>query len=82
MLPAPLGGAERDVNLQGEVKPWVSATLYAKVSGYLRELRVDKGDRVSKGQLLGMIDSPEIDQQVIASEADLAVKDAVFVRVG
>src|ERR1700759_3113497 len=34
----------RKVELQGEARPFASATLYAKVSGYLKEMRVDKGD--------------------------------------
>src|ERR1700685_2118425 len=36
------------------------ATLYAKVSGYLKTLSVDKGDSVTNGQLLGEIEVPEL----------------------
>src|SRR5207245_3060505 len=37
---------ERVLHLQGEARPFAQVTLYAKVSGYLGEVRVDKGDRL------------------------------------
>jgi RND family efflux transporter MFP subunit len=61
---------ERVVSLLGEARPFVSATLYAKVSGYLKQINVDKGDRVKADQLLAVIESPELDQQHQASVAD------------
>ena len=61
---------ERMLTLLGEARPFVSATLYAKVSGYLREINVDKGDSVKDGQLLATIDSPELDHQYQAAVAD------------
>jgi len=64
----------RQVMLPGEVHPWQQATLYAKVSGYLKTILVDKGDKVAKGQLIGTLESPDTDQQVLAAEADLALK--------
>lgn len=54
--------AERKINLIGETKPYSSVTLYAKVSGYLKEVKVDKGDQVKKGQILAVIESPETDK--------------------
>ncbi len=38
--------------------------IYAKVPGYIKSLRVDKGDRIHAGELLATIESPETDQQV------------------
>ena len=43
-------------------------------------MRVDKGDHVEAGQVLGVLESPEVDQQVAAAEADLAVKRRTFER--
>ncbi len=60
---------DRVVSLPGDVHPFDQATLYAKVSGYLRQIRVDKGDLVHKGQLLGVIESPETDQAVASARA-------------
>jgi membrane fusion protein, multidrug efflux system len=70
------GGAARSVDVQGEARPYASVTLYAKVSGYLREIRVDKGDRVTAGQVLAVIESPELDRQYDGAVADAANKRA------
>jgi membrane fusion protein, multidrug efflux system len=61
---------QRLLQLQGEVHPFASVTLYAKVAGYLGAVRVDKGDLVSAGQLIATIVSPELSQQVLAARAD------------
>jgi len=66
--------AVRAISLPGEVHPFQQATLYAKVSGYVTSIRVDKGDRVKEGQLLATLESPDVDQQVHAAEADLALR--------
>ncbi|MHB8419668.1 MAG: efflux RND transporter periplasmic adaptor subunit [Myxococcales bacterium] len=63
-------GSSREVSVQGEAQPFASVTLYAKVSGYLRSIQVDKGDRVKRGELLAVIEAPEIDQQLLAASAD------------
>ena len=60
----------RTVTLVGEARPFAAVTLYAKVSGYLKEIRVDKGDHVRAGQLLAVIESPELDRQYEAAIVD------------
>lgn len=50
----------RRIDLVGTLVPWEEATLYAKASGYLRSIRVDRGDRVKKGELLAVLDIPEM----------------------
>jgi multidrug efflux pump subunit AcrA (membrane-fusion protein) len=47
------------------------ADLFAKVSGYLTEVRVDIGDHVKKGQLLSTVDVPEMEQELAESVAQL-----------
>lgn len=71
---------ERDVTLTGEARPYAAVTLFAKVSGYLQEIRVDKGDRVRKGQILAVIESPELDNQYDAALADARNKRVVAER--
>lgn len=66
--------SERTLSLLGDVEPFMKATIYAKLSGYLREVRFDKGDQVQKGDVLGIVESPEADQGVAAATADLGVK--------
>jgi len=62
--------ATRALRLQGEVHPFASVTLYAKIAGYLGSVRVDKGDRVSAGEVVAHIVSPELSQQLLAARAD------------
>jgi RND family efflux transporter MFP subunit len=62
------------ITLPGNISPWYQATLYAKVPGYLTWMGVDKGDSVKKGQLLAVIDAPEVEQQYRQAEADHAIK--------
>jgi hypothetical protein len=50
----------RTLTLPANISPWYQATLYGKVSGYLKWIGFDKGDSVKKGQLLAVIDAPEI----------------------
>jgi membrane fusion protein (multidrug efflux system) len=61
---------ERTVTLSGEARPYAAVTLYAKVSGYLKEIGVDKGDRVNAGQVLAVIESPELDRQYESAVVD------------
>ncbi len=66
----------RPVSLVGEARPYASVTLYAKISGYLQEIPVDKGDCVESGQLIAKIDSPELNRQYLAALADAKNKRA------
>jgi membrane fusion protein (multidrug efflux system) len=60
----------RTLRLQGEARPFASVTVYGKIAGYLRDVRVDKGDEVQAGHVLATIISPELDQQMLAARAD------------
>jgi membrane fusion protein (multidrug efflux system) len=64
------GPAGRKIELLGETYPYLEATLYAKVSGYLKEIRVDKGDHVTSNEVLAIIESPETDSQYRSAVSD------------
>ena len=72
--------AGRTFNVIGEVRPFQSVTLYAKVSGYLKKIYVDKGDKVSEGQTIAVIESPELDEDYRSSQVDAANKKLVADR--
>lgn len=57
----------RTVTLLAEARPFLTVTLYAKVSGYLRTITVDKGDEVKQGGLVAIVESPETDRQYDAA---------------
>jgi len=71
------GAIVRSITLPGEVKAYQSATLYAKVSGYLKTITVDKGDSVREGALLAEIEAPELlaDRSKYKAELDVAELD-------
>jgi RND family efflux transporter MFP subunit len=75
------GVGEHVATLIGETRPYQSATLYAKVSGYLRSIKVDKGDIVKEGQVIAQIESPETDEAFIGAEADAKNKRAIAARM-
>lgn len=50
--------------IPGTTTPLIEAYVYARSNGYILRRLVDIGDRVRKGQLLAIIDSPDLDQQV------------------
>lgn len=65
------GGVVRTTSQAGSVHAFESAALFSKVSGYLKEQGVDIGDRVKLGQLLVVIDDPEVDKAVEQNQASL-----------
>jgi len=71
---------DRIVSVIGEAKAFANVTLYAKVSGYLKEVRVDKGDVVKTGDILGIIESPETDKSYEGALADALNKNAIAKR--
>jgi membrane fusion protein (multidrug efflux system) len=68
------------LRLIGEARPFQSAILYAKVSGYMRSISVDKGDQVRANQVLAVIESPETDKQYQAAVADAHNKELIANR--
>src|SRR5215469_8620643 len=55
-----------------------TADLFAKVTGYLSDVRVDIGDHVKAGQVLAIIDIPELEQQLAEDQAQLASKQSAL----
>ena len=70
---APAGGS---LTLPGETAAWYESTIYARVSGYVAKWYVDIGDHVKAGQVLALIDTPELDAEFLAAKAKLKVSEA------
>jgi RND family efflux transporter MFP subunit len=66
----------QELVLPANVQPYISAPIYARTNGYLKKWYVDIGARVRQGQLLADIETPEIDQQLQQSRANLATAEA------
>ncbi|MFL5745074.1 MAG: efflux RND transporter periplasmic adaptor subunit [Niastella sp.] len=52
------------VKLPGQLKPFEEVNLYAKVNGFVKDVLVDRGTKVRKGQVLAQLDAPEMESQV------------------
>ncbi len=68
------------LTLPANISPWYQATLYGKVSGYVKWIGFDKGDVVKKGQLLAVLDAPEIEDQYKQADADYQIKKVTYER--
>ncbi|MGA2501243.1 MAG: efflux RND transporter periplasmic adaptor subunit, partial [Tepidisphaeraceae bacterium] len=62
------------VVVQASIEAFESSDQYAKDSGYSLEVKADLGDRVKKGQVLAVIDDPELEKQVEAARATVLAK--------
>ncbi len=62
--------ATRELKLPATIRGFDETDVYAKVPGYLKTIKVDKGDHISTGQLLAVLTSPELDQQTANARAN------------
>lgn len=58
------GALSNELRVAGELLPYQEVELHAKVSGYIRKINVDIGDRVHKGEVLADLEIPELAAQV------------------
>ncbi|MFN3322237.1 MAG: efflux RND transporter periplasmic adaptor subunit [Bryobacteraceae bacterium] len=70
-----------DLVLAAEFRPYQETNLHAKVAGYLREIRVDVGDRVQQGQLIAVLEIPELNEDLARAVADKRRTEAEVSRV-
>lgn len=68
------------VTLPGELKPWNRVSMYAKVKGFVREVTVDRGTTVHKGQVLARLDAPEVISELSQAQAQVQAQEATLVE--
>ncbi len=61
----------QEIILPGNVQPFITSPIYSRTNGYLRKWYFDIGAHVKKGQLLAVIETPEVDQQLEQSLSNL-----------
>lgn len=59
------------ITLSGAFRPYQEVDVHAKVAGYIRQIFVDVGDKVKAGQVLAILEVPELNAQVLGAKADL-----------
>ncbi len=67
-----------EIRLPAELQGFRQTDLYAKVSSFVKELKVDIGSQVKAGQLLIVLEAPEISSQLAAAESRLHAAEAVY----
>lgn len=81
-----VGSAHREdltqtLTIPGDIKPLQVTRVYAKVSGYLKAIHVDRGDWVKTGEPLAHLEIPEMEQEYHRVESDMIMKHRVYKRL-
>jgi RND family efflux transporter MFP subunit len=72
LVSAQEGGKARELVLPGNVEAFDSASIHGQVSGYVQEWRKDIGAKVHQGEVLAVVDTPELDQRIAVAQSELA----------
>ena len=80
VVAAAKGPDKRTITLLADVRSNAVATLYSKVSGYVKAMPVDRGDKVEAGQVVAQIEALELEHQYNAAVTDLEHKRRNLVR--
>jgi RND family efflux transporter MFP subunit len=70
----------RTLVLTAELRPYEEIDVHAKVAGYLKEVAVDVGDRVTAGQLLAIVEVPELQHEVDQADAGVRLSQSEIQR--
>jgi multidrug efflux pump subunit AcrA (membrane-fusion protein) len=65
-----------EIILPGNVQPFITSPVYARTNGYLKKWYFDIGAHVKQGQLLAVIETPEVDQQLQQARSNLSTAQA------
>jgi len=66
----------QEIILPGNIQPFISSPVYARTDGYLKKWYFDIGAHVKSGQLLAIIQTPEVDEQLAQARSTLATAQA------
>jgi len=77
-VPVKKGKLSTTIDIPGELIPYQQVELYAKVNSYVKNLLVDIGSEVHKGQLLVTLEAPEINSQLAGAQSRIKQMEAVY----
>lgn len=66
----------KDLTVQAELRPYQEIDLHSKIAGYLKETKVEVGDHVKKGDLIAVLEVPELRGERARAEASLQRAEA------
>ncbi|MEP6747166.1 MAG: efflux RND transporter periplasmic adaptor subunit [Bacteroidota bacterium] len=67
-----------DIQIPGELIPFQQVDLYAKVNGFVKKLYADVGAEVKAGQLLAVMEAPELGSQLAGAQSRLQAQEAIY----
>ena len=76
LVPVVAKPVSRTIDLPGEIAPYLSVSLHAKVQGYVERIPVDRGSIVKKGELLAELSAPEVSARIAEAEAKVQAAEA------
>lgn len=65
-----------NVQVTGELRPWQTVDIRARLSGFVERVLVDRGTLVQQGQLLAVLSAPELDAQIAEAKAKVTAAEA------
>jgi membrane fusion protein (multidrug efflux system) len=68
----------KNIELPAELLPYEQAELFARVQGYVKDMKVDLGDRVRRGQILALIEAPELQTRYAEFQSSLQAARAKY----
>jgi RND family efflux transporter MFP subunit len=77
-VPVTKGRLSSAITIPGELIPYQQVDLYAKTNSYVKKLLVDIGSEVKQGQLLAVLEAPEINSQLAAAQSRIKQFEAVY----
>jgi len=81
VVPAVRRSISRELSLAGVFQPYQEVDIHGKVSGYIRHIYVDIGDRVRQGQTLAVLEVPELQAQVLGAESGVERSQQEILRL-
>jgi len=78
LVPVTKGRLSSVITIPGELIPYQQVDLYAKTNSYVKKLLVDIGSEVHQGQLLAVLEAPEINSQLAAAQSRIKQYEAVY----
>ena len=74
------GGPSRTIELPATIHGYIETPVYAKVAGYMKTINIDKGDHVTTGEVIAIIESPETDKQVADARSFYWIQNVTDIR--
>ncbi|AYL96856.1 efflux RND transporter periplasmic adaptor subunit [Mucilaginibacter celer] len=78
VVPVTKGRLSSAITIPGELLPYQQVDLYAKTNSYVKKLLVDIGSEVHTGQLLAVLEAPEVNSQVASAQSRIKQFEAVY----